>query len=222
MQDCYLLELTIPQPTAAAAAAAAAAGGPAQQQQQQRMTANTPWRGLPVRSKLIYGSFVFNGSLMVGLLLLEARNTSSSKRLWQQHLQQADAETHGWRCYELSKLLREQCSEDTLLLLHLRDQQQPAAAAAAADLEAAAAVAAADSGDGGDRFCARVLEGLRECREEIYKELGSSIPPAMRPLPSLLNKPHWLKEPAWYQQLQQQQQQQQHQQQQQQVPLTAG
>ncbi|KAL8275436.1 hypothetical protein Esti_000648 [Eimeria stiedai] len=127
----------------------------------------------------------------------EQHSSSSSKKLWQQHLQEVDQETQGWRCYELARLLREQCSEETLLLLHLREQQ-PAAAAAGDARDA-----------GGDRLCERVVEGLRECREEIYKELGSITPPAMRPIPPLVNRPHWLKEPAWFEQLQQQQRQQQ-------------
>ncbi|KAL8444690.1 hypothetical protein Emed_006097 [Eimeria media] len=136
---------------------------------------------------------------MAGLLLHEASSSKSSKKLWQQHLQQVDQETQGWRCYELARLLREQCSEETLLLLHLREQQPSTTAAAAAG----------DSGDaGGDRLCERVVEGIRECREEIYRELGSITPPAMMPIPPLVNRPHWLKDPAWFEELQQQRQQQ--------------
>ena len=172
------------------------------------------WTSLPSRSKWIYGSFVFNGGLIIALLIQGARSSRKSSKLWQQHMQQVDEETQGWRCYEIAKLLREQCHEETLLLLHLQEQTAAAAAARKGQETPPAAEAAAEK-EGEDKLCRRVLEGLRECREEIYKEIETLTPPAMLPLPSIVNRPTWLKEPLWYRQLEQQQQHQLQQQQQQ-------
>lgn len=179
------------------------------------------WATLPFRTRLIYGSFLFNGSLIFALLVQGARSSDRSNKLWQQHLQETDKETQGWRCYELAKLLREQCHDDTLLLLHLQQEEAEDAAAtkkgeqssqgAARAPDGAAATAAAaeeTSYGGGDRLCQRVVEGLKQCREELYKDIEAFTPPAMLPLPTIVNKPPWLKEPPWFQHLQQQQKQQ--------------
>ncbi|XP_026191595.1 uncharacterized protein LOC113146944 [Cyclospora cayetanensis] len=159
------------------------------------------WAALPFTNKLIYGSFVFNGSLIMFLLLQESRSSRRSSQLWQEHMQQADKETNGWRCYELAKLLREQCHDETLLLLHLQDKS---AAAVAAEQKGEAACATG-RGEGEDKFCRRVLQGLKECKERLYEEIGDRIPPAMQPLPPVDNRPRWLVDPQWLQQQQQQQ-----------------
>ncbi|SBT80829.1 conserved Plasmodium protein, unknown function, partial [Plasmodium malariae] len=52
-------------------------------------------------------------------------------------------------------------------------------------------------------ICQNLLFELEDCRNELYKHIKEDTP-AMKNIPYIINKPSWLRDPRWFQNLQNQ------------------
>lgn len=149
------------------------------------------WVVLPTRSKLIYGSLVFNSALACGVAVHSWQLHRRSRQLWEEHLRKVDSETDGWRCYSVARLFREQCRHAAPATTH--DADGPSAPSNSSSDELTSRI---EEGDG-DAFCGRVWQAMVQCSEQLYATVADRDLPAMRPSVALVNRPHWLKEPEW-------------------------
>eukprot|EP00922_Rhytidocystis_sp_ex-Travisia-forbesii_P069329 GHVS01103444.1.p1 GENE.GHVS01103444.1~~GHVS01103444.1.p1 ORF type:complete len:156 (-),score=19.44 GHVS01103444.1:265-732(-) len=76
-------------------------------------------------------------------------------------------ETDDWRCYNMARQYREECSHLDFSVLPSND------------------------------LCISVENALRDCRKSLLKYITVDKTPAMQPMPPLRNKPDWLNEPEW-------------------------
>ncbi|GAW83522.1 hypothetical protein, conserved [Plasmodium gonderi] len=132
------------------------------------------WNELGRTAKIVYGCFFFNIILLMGITTRRHMANKKAIDFYTNKIIDSKNENSDWSCYNSAKQYHYECA-----YLNEEETQQ---------LD----------------ICQKLTIELENCRNDLHKFINEDTPPAMKKIPYIINKPKWLRDPIWFQNMQNQ------------------